>query len=184
MRKSPAGLAWSVVSSLLLVAPAAASGGDDALRLHSSATEVGKYQRIDFELAVPWSYQNPFDPDEVAVSLEIRAPDGKSLILPVFWMQGYVREVLQRGGRKDWLYPQGPGGWRARFAPMDVGRYEAVAKLKDASREVRSAAVRFQCVESAGAGFLQASARDPRYLAFSDGRPMLAIGQCPPLSGR
>nr|MCU0874692.1 DUF5060 domain-containing protein [Pirellulaceae bacterium] len=177
MRTSPARLVWSVVFSLLLVAPAAACWGDDGLRLRSSATEVGKYQRIDFELAVPWSYRNPFDPNEVDLSLEIRAPDGRTLVLPAFWMQGYERQILQRGGRKDWLYPQGPAGWRARFAPTTVGRYEAVAKLKDADREVRSPAVTFQCVESADSGFLQASARDPRFLAFSNGRPMLAIGQ-------
>ena len=177
MRTSPARLVWSVVSSLLLVAPAAACWGDDGLRLRSSATEVGKYQRVDFELAVPWSYQNPFDPNEVDVSLEIRAPDGKSLALPAFWMQGYERQVLQRGGKKDWLYPQGSAGWRARFAPTAVGRYEAVAKLKDASREVRSPTVAFQCIESADPGFLQTSAKDPRFLAFSNGRPMLAIGQ-------
>lgn len=177
MRTSPARRAWSVVFSLLLVAPVAACWGDDELRLRSSATEVGKYQRVDFELAVPWPYRNPFDPDEVDVSLEILAPDGKPLVLPAFWMQGYERQVLQRGGKKDWLYPQGSAGWRARFAPTAIGRYEAVVKLKDANREVRSPSVTFQCIESTAPGFLQASARDPRFFAFSNGRPMLAIGQ-------
>ena len=177
MRTSLARLVWSAVFSLLLVAPAAASWGDDGLRLQSPATEIGQYQRIDFELAVPWTYRNPFDPHEVDVTLEIRTPDGKLLVLPAFWMQGYERQVLERGGRKDWLYPQGSAGWRARFAPTAVGRYEAVAKLKDANREVRSPAVTFQCVESTNPGFLQASAKDPRFLAFSNGRPMLAIGQ-------
>jgi hypothetical protein len=92
-------------------------------------------------------------------------------------MQGYERQVFQRGGKKDWLYPQGAAGWRARFAPTAVGRYEAIAKLKDAKREVRSPAVTFQCVESTEPGFLQASTKDPRFLAFSNGRPLLAIGQ-------
>ena len=177
MSPSPAGLVWSVVFSLLALAPAAACGGDEELRLQPSATEAGKYQRIDFELAVPWTYRTPFDPSEVDVTLEIRGPDGKTLALPAFWMQGYQRQVLPRGGRKDWLYPQGPAGWRARFAPMKAGRYEAVAKLKDSSREIRSPAVRFECVESTDPGFLRTSAKDPRFFAFSEGRPMLAIGQ-------
>ena len=90
--------------------PRCRGSGDDGLRLQSSATEIGKYQRIDFEVAVPWPYRNPFDLNEVNVTLEIRTPDGERLALPAFWMQGYERQVLQRGSQKDWLYPQGSAG--------------------------------------------------------------------------
>jgi len=169
--------AWFFVGHWLLLAFAAVSRGDDALRLQPSAAEIGKYQRIDFDLDVPRGYRNPFDPQEVDVSLEIRAPGGEILVLPAFWLQPYRREILERGGRKDWLYPNGAALWRARFAPSAVGRYEAVARLKDAERDVRSPAVSFQCVESACPGFLQASTKDPRFLALADGRPLLAIGQ-------
>ena len=97
---------WSLVFSLLLVAPAAVCWGDDGLRLQASATEVAKYQRIEFELAVPWSYRNPFDPNEVAVSLEIRAPSGETLDLPAFWLQAYERQALQAAARRIGCIPK------------------------------------------------------------------------------
>ncbi len=176
MRTSHVRSAWCVVFMLLLAAPAVASASDGALGLRASTTQVGKYQRIDFELASPWSYRNPFDPDEVSVTLEIRTPGGEMQSLPAFWMQPYERQVLERG-RRDWLYPTGPAAWRARFAPQQVGRYQVVAKLKDAGREVRSTSVSFDCVASSEPGFVRTSAKDPRFLAFSEGRPMFAIGQ-------
>lgn len=176
MKIAPALVACATLAFLLALALSAACWAGDELRVQASAPEVGQYQRLDFELAVPWTYQNPFAASEVDVSLEIREPGGEMLVLPAFWIQGYERQVLEPG-RKDWLYPAGAAGWRARFAPRKVGRYEVVARLKDAEREVRSAGVSFQCVPSDSPGFLSASARDPRFLAFSDGRPMLAIGQ-------
>lgn len=168
-------LVW-LTSFAFLSAPAATPGSDAALGCRASAQQVGKYQRVDFELAVPWTYRHPFDPHEVEVTLEIRTPGGQTLTLPAFWMQPYQREVLQRGQR-DWLYPTGPAAWRARFAPEQLGRYEVVAKLKDANREVRSPQVSFDCVPSWNPGFLRTSPKDPRFLAFSEGRPMFAIGQ-------
>lgn len=160
---------------LLLAAAAPAHGNDAALGLRASATQVGKYQRIDFQLAVPWSYRNPFDPGEVDVSLEIRSPSGETQNLPAFWMQPYERQVLQRG--KDWLYPTGLASWHARFAPQHVGRYQAVARLRDPARSVRSPSVSFTCVASPDPGYLRSSTKDPRFLAFSESRPMFPIGQ-------
>lgn len=175
MTTSHRGLALPVVLALSLALPAVAGGSDEALGLKASATQVGKYRRIDFEIAVPWSHRNPFDPGEVDVSLEIRSPSGETQNLPAFWMQPYARQVLQRG--KDWLYPTGLASWHARFAPQHVGRYEAVAKLRDPARSVRSPSVSFTCVASPDPGYLRISTKDPRFLAFSERRPMFPIGQ-------
>jgi len=176
MRTSYARLARWAEFMLLLTAATLARGGEVALGLRASATQVGKYHRVDFELVVPWPYRNPFDPREVDVTLEIRTPGGETQRLPAFWMQPHERQVLQRGG-KDWLYPTGPATWRARFAPQELGRYEVLAKLKDAGREVQSPGVSFTCVASTDPGFVRTSTKDPRFLAFSEGRPMFPIGQ-------
>ena len=81
-------LVW-LTSFAFLSAPAATRGSDAALGCRASAQQVGKYQRVDFELAVPWTYRNPFDPHEVEVTLEIRTPGGATQSLPAFWMQAY-----------------------------------------------------------------------------------------------
>lgn len=177
MRTAIPRLVGQAVGFCLLLVSAALGQADDVLRLRPPVAEVGQYQRIDFELDVAETYRNPFDPEQVDVSLEIRAPGGAILVLPAFWLQPYQRESLEGGGRRDWVYPHGPAGWRARFAPSVPGRYEVVARLQDAARDVRSASVSFHCRESASPGFLGLSARDPRFLAFADGRPLLAIGQ-------
>jgi hypothetical protein len=68
-------------------------------------------------------------------------------------------------------------GWKARFPPTTIGRFEAVAVAKDTRGERRSPPVTFDCVPSSSKGFLRVSHRDPRFLEFSEGQPFFAIGQ-------
>jgi hypothetical protein len=60
---------------------------------------------------------------------------------------------------------------------VQIGEYQAVARLKDARGTSDSAAVRFECTASDSPGFLRVSKKDPRFLEFSEGRPFFAIGQ-------
>jgi hypothetical protein len=164
----------------LLVAwlPIAQSRAAEAITLEIAPAKVGRYEKIEFTIGVDARYANPFDPDEVDASLEITAPGGKRLVLPAFWCQPYERRVIDRGGRKtDWLYPAGPPGWKARFAPMEIGTHTAVARLKDRKRTARSASVRFEAAASNSKGFIRVSRRDPRFLEFEGGQPFFAIGQ-------
>lgn len=176
MRAAVLGVGW-VAGLLSAVGPLRAA---EPIAVEVSPAKVGRYEKV--ELAIrpgrPADYRNPFDPDEVDVRLEITAPGGRTLLVPAFWCQGYQRRILERGGRKtDWLYPVGAPGWRARFAPMEVGPHSAVVVLKDARGTVRSAPVRFEATASQNPGFVRASRRDPRFLEFDDGRPFFAIGQ-------
>src|SRR5690348_4054222 len=43
------------------------------------------YQRVEFEIALDKTYDNPFNPDEIAVDAEITSPDGRTIRLPAFW---------------------------------------------------------------------------------------------------
>jgi hypothetical protein len=65
----------------------------------------------------------------------------------------------------------------ARFAPLEVGPYQAVAVLKDRRGKRQSPPVTFECHPSDRKGFIRASRKDPRYLEFSDGTPFFPIGQ-------
>ena len=158
--------------------PIAQSRAAESITLKVAAAKVGRYEKIEFTIGVGGRYANPFNPDEVDVSLEITAPGGKRLVLPAFWCQPYQRRVIDRRGRKtDWLYPAGPPGWKARFAPMAIGAHTAVARLKDRKRTARSAPVRFQAAASDSKGFVRVSRRDPRFLEFEGGQPFFPIGQ-------
>jgi len=148
------------------------------LQLRCFASRVGQYERIDFQLELPREHTNPFDPDEVEVDLQLTAPGGERIVMPAFHGQDYQRKrVGEPGASKDWFYPAGLPGWKARFAPMQLGRYTAAAVLRDAQGRRTSGPVSFECVRSTSKGFLRASRKDPRFLEFSQGQPFFALGQ-------
>jgi hypothetical protein len=152
--------------------------GEEALGIEVSRAEVGKYEKVEFLIRLDKEYSNPFDPDEVDLSIEFELPGGGSLRLPAFFFQQYERREMDRGrGRATWLYPLGMPVWKARFAPMEVGRYRATAVLKDRSGRRRSQSVAFECRPSERPGFLRVSKSDPRFFEFTEGRPFFAIGQ-------
>jgi hypothetical protein len=144
----------------------------------ASKTKVERYERIDFALPIDRRYQNPFDADEVAVVIRVKTPGGQRLVVPAFFCQEYERRRIAKDGKPgDWIYPRGQAGWKARFAPAEVGTYEVGFEVKDRGAPLQSGSVRFSCVQSERKGFLQVSRRNPRFLEFSGGQPFFALGQ-------
>ena len=148
------------------------------VRVQAATNYVGLYEKIEFRLEVSGSWTNPFDPDEVEVSLQLAAPGARSVTVPAFYCQDFERQRLKSADRvRDWLYPRGNPSWKARFAPMQTGDYSAVGMVKESSGTRSSSAVRFTCGPSASRGFVRVSAKDPRFLEFSQGQPYFPIGQ-------
>jgi hypothetical protein len=155
------------------------SEAERAIRLQiDGPARVGKYEKVEFRLQGDRVFDNPFDPAEVDFSLELRTPSGKTLILPAFYYQHYERQQVARGGRKaDWFYPVDPPGWRARFAPTEVGTYSCQARWKDRNEVSLSDPVTFECSPSQSRGYVRVSEKDPRFLEFADGTPFFPLGQ-------
>lgn len=148
------------------------------LRLLKDTAEPKTLQKVEFTVHVARTYRNPFDPAEVDLSVEFLAPSGKRLRVPAFFAQPFERRRIEAGrAGRDWIYPAGHPGWKARFTPLEPGDYQAVAHLRDARGETVSPAVRFRCQQAAGKGFLRAAAGDARYLELSTREPFFAIGQ-------
>lgn len=146
--------------------------------LRSGTNQVGKYQKIEFSLAISGQYTNPFDPDEVQVDLRLQTPSRHQLTIPAFYGQNYERRDLGPGVQhREWLYPSGVPSWKARFSPTELGTYEAVATVKNSSGVCTSAVVTFKCLSSDSRGFLRVSHTDLRFLEFSEGQPFFALGQ-------
>jgi hypothetical protein len=149
-----------------------------SLMLKTPNNEVGRYEKLELLIEVDRRYDNPFDPWEVDLVVELNTPDGDKMTLPAFYCQDYERRKLNQGrGRANWFYPVGNGTWKARFAPMQTGTYVAAARLKDKTGTIQSQSVRFDCVPSESKGFLRISEKDPRFMEFSDGEPFFSIGQ-------
>lgn len=154
------------------------SAGQRKIEMQASADKVGKYHKLELLISVDTRYGNPFDPDEVDLTILLESPDGEQLVLPAFYCQDYERRKLDQGrGRANWYYPIGDGTWKARFAPAQTGSYSARARLTDRNGTIKSNTVRFECTPSGKKGFLRAGQNDPRFLEFTEGEPFFAIGQ-------
>jgi hypothetical protein len=160
----------------MLVATAAPA--DRRLPVELSTNSVGRFARIEFTFPIQAVAENPYDPLEVDLRVEMVTPSGDRLTLPAFYYQPY--EKVPRPGRAEggelW-YPAGPAVWKARFAPSETGRYRAWALLTDRAGTVQSEEFTFESRPSARRGFLRVSTNDTRYLEFTDGTPFFAIGQ-------
>jgi hypothetical protein len=167
-----------IVLIIVSAATVCAGQGTDAIGIKVSGNEVGKYEKLELLIELGRQYDNPFDPEQVDLVVELKMPAGGKLMLPAFYCQDYERRKLNQGrSRSNWYYPVGNGTWKARFAPMQTGTYVATARLKDKAGTIQSQSVRFDCVASASKGFIRISEKDPRFMQFSDGEPFFSIGQ-------
>ncbi|MBN2327541.1 MAG: DUF5060 domain-containing protein [Candidatus Omnitrophica bacterium] len=142
------------------------------------SAQTGRYEKIEFQIQLDRDYMNPYDPDEVDLTLELTTPSGDTIILPAFYYQPYEWRRIRREGREtDWFYPDGSPQWRARFAPGELGEYSAVAVLQNRYEKHISSPAVFQTIESGDHGFIRVCEKNPRYFSFSDGTPFFAIGQ-------
>lgn len=78
------------------------------------------WQRLEFTITNVPSAINPFDPDSIRVDATFTAPSGRTMTVPAFWYQNYVRS--QSGGYEQET-PLGLPQWRLRFAPAETGNY-------------------------------------------------------------
>ncbi len=178
MRKTRSTLGAFCLALLAIFLGPKASPGQQEIAVEVSAEKVGKYEKVEFRIEFDAQYQNPFDSEEVDLSVVLNTPGGGRLSLPAFYCQQYQRRRMSRGrGQVSWMYPLGQPVWKARFAPMQVGPYRAVVSLKDGRGTSRSREVRFECTQSDCKGFVRISKRDPRFFEFSEGQPFFAIGQ-------
>ncbi len=157
---------------------AAAFAAERQVGLEAGAKQAKRLGKIEFAITTNVPAENPYDAAEIDVSLELTSPSGKKIAWPAFWFQPVEREQRPHSGRPtEWLYPSGAPGWRARFAPTEVGTWSAIAAVTTRDGTIRSEPVAFECTPAEGKGFVRVSAKDPRFLEFSDGSPFFPVGQ-------
>ncbi|MHC4111677.1 MAG: DUF5060 domain-containing protein [Planctomycetota bacterium] len=148
------------------------------LEIQLLTKKVGKYEKLEILIKTDACYDNPFDPDQVDLTVTLKTPEGKTISLPAFYCQDYKRRKFDRQrGKANWYYPLGQGSWKARFAPSQTGTYSATATLRDKNGTTDSQTIKFDCTPSSKKGFIRACRKDPRFLEFTEGDPFFAIGQ-------
>ncbi|MBU0606278.1 MAG: DUF5060 domain-containing protein [Armatimonadetes bacterium] len=136
-------------------------------------TAVPRFDKLELAVDLGATYDNPFDPDDVALDADFTSPSGKRFIVPGFFAVQMRREI--RAGNEI-MVPEGNGAWRVRFAPNEVGDWKWTLCLKDRTGQINGGTGSFRCVAGPSHGFLRVSKADPHYLAFDDGAGFFAIG--------
>lgn len=168
-----------VPAALLVLAMALpALAAERQIAVEPGARQVKRFEKIELAIRAEPVGDNPYDPAEIDLKVELTSPGGKAVAAPAFYFQPFERREVDKGGRKgEWLYPVGMPVWKARFAPTEVGTWTCAAALKDRAGAARSAQATFECVASPDKGFVRVSRKDPRYFEFDDGTPFFAVGQ-------
>ena len=193
-----------IVVLVVLVLAALSAGSFEAagvapqiLNVTGGASTVGQFQKIEWRFDLSNTYSNPYylyDPtdtpatnpsnmtwfgiDGVSVDLHLTSPSGKSLTVPAFYLEDYLR-VKDSSLGMEVLGKIDNGRWAARFVPSEVGTYQyyLTAQDKDGAGRFPSAGSQsFSVTSSTSKGFVHASPLDSRFLAYDNGSSFVPIG--------
>ncbi len=139
-----------------------------------SARTVSIDEPVELTADVAATYDNPFDPGQIAVDAEVTTGDGKTLTVPGFFD---VRMRAETAAGRESLVPAGPAVFRVRYTPTLPGKQSVVLTVSDSSGTVRSSPQEITATPGSSPGFLRVSPQSPRYFAFDSGRPYFAVGE-------
>lgn len=138
------------------------------------ATSVPVFSPVEVTTDITATYNNPFDPTQIAVDAEVTTPGGKKVIVPGFLDVPMILET--RSGRESLSTADTPM-FHVRYTPVEKGKHQLLIKVSDRSGTVRSKPLTFSATSSQQPGFIRVSRESPRYFAFDDGRPYFAVGE-------
>jgi len=136
-----------------------------------NSDRIGKYEKFEITFKLEGIWDNPFDPDQIAVDAIFRRPDGNRVTLPGFFYQEYYLNAQNR------IEKVGDPVWKVRFTPGITGKYSFHIQAVNQGKEILSATEEFECISfNTHHGFLKVSESNPLYFDFSDGMPFFGIG--------
>ncbi|MGV3614331.1 MAG: DUF5060 domain-containing protein [Fimbriimonas sp.] len=142
-------------------------------RVTPAATEVPRYEMLEVDVDLTGTFDNPFDPADVALEALVAPPNGEEYVVPGYFDRPYARRE-ENGEEK--LEPAGPPRWRIRLAPLVEGRHRVTVRLRDRTGNAVPQEFTFEATPARAAGFIGVSPRDRRYFEFADGKPYFPIG--------
>jgi hypothetical protein len=187
----------SVALFLFLAVPSSLSAQSTATvsNLSAPSGNAKQFEPSEWAFQLSREYPNPFyyyDPtdtpqtnpanmtwfgvDGVTVDMVVTTPSGKTIRVPAFYYQDYVRE------RVDGVQILGKRGlpqWKVRFTPLEEGLHQYFISVQDkygTTRYPESGTQTIAVSKADGDGFVRTSKKDPRYMAFDSGRPFVPIG--------
>lgn len=134
---------------------------------------VPLFGKLELGVDLHGTWDNPFDPDQIALDAAVTTASGHQYVLPGFFLVDHRKELRQG---VEVMVPEGEGRWCVRLAATEPGPLKVRLTAKDRSGTVTAAAGEFLVSASKAKGFLRQSRVDPHYLQFDSGAPFLPIG--------
>jgi hypothetical protein len=155
--------------------------GRAALAVAATAPQdVPLYGKCEIAVALHGTWDNPYDPDEIALDAEVVTASGRRYRMPGFFMVPHRREQV---GTEDLMSPSGEGRWCVRLAATETGPMRVRLTARDRSGTAvydLPQPVRVTARPDAK-GFIRVSRADPRYLAYDNGEGYVPIGHNVPI---
>lgn len=135
---------------------------------------LGRRFELAFDLA-GWE-RNPFDPEQLAVSLEVTPPAGHAARVHAFLYQNF--EARAEADRER-IEPKGAKHWRARFRPSAAGEhgYRLLLRVPGRDLAVLKEGI-FLVLPGSRPDYIRVSERRPFYFEHGDGRFFYPMGWC------
>ena len=134
--------------------------------------ELGERFELAFDLT-GWR-GNPYDPDDVSISMQVTPPGGGAVAVRAFLYQNFDALMGQDG---EEIVPKGPKHWRARYRPLKEGVHDyrvAVSMAGAPAQELTGG--RFTVGPGQAPDFIRISKRSPRWFEHADGRFLYPVG--------
>jgi hypothetical protein len=145
---------------------AALPASEAPLALSLASTPLpARYELVEFDLQTSYTAQNPYDPAEIDLMLNVTAPDGSQFSVPAFWFQDFDPATAS---------PCGQPGWKARLTPDQEGEWTVQAEI--ASQKITSQPLKFTAGAAGTPGFVRLHPQNPNYFAFDDGSTFFPVG--------
>lgn len=147
-------------------------------RVEASSNTVAQYAKLELDVDLRGTWDNPYDPDDVALDALLTTASGKTLKQPGFFMVDQKRAV--RGGVET-MTPTGNGHWVVRIAATELGTLKCRLIARDRTGTVTKDIDPCTVCRGSNRGFVRRSRVDPHYLQFDSGDGFVPIGHNLPI---
>ncbi len=150
-----------------------------SLNLPTGRPEV--FERVEISVdGVPVA-DNPFDPESIALDLEVTPPSGEPLRVPGYFQRDFDRKLE---GNREVLTPEGEGSWRLRWLPLEAGRHTLVATVTLGGKLAARGETTIEVAAGKRHGLARVEPDGRRYFRLDDGTPLFLNGLCACWHGR
>ncbi len=136
-----------------------------------------QYKRLDSRFNLSRQYFNPFDPDEIAIDVEVMGPEKRHYTFPAFYR---LKHVFEYHFTQEIMKPEGSPFWEFRLNPRWPGKYRVRLVITDKSGEkpevLKTNWRELEVEKSDRRGFVRASKKDHRFFEFDNGQWYFPFG--------